>query len=60
MVSLATMARAHDESAHKSDRVSTAWKAKRERAAGTGEAQTSRCVAWVTLEGSPRGGAKHV
>ena len=59
LISLATMARAHDESAHKADRVATAWKAKRKRAV-TGEAQTSRCVAWVRLEGSPKGGARHV
>ena len=58
LISLATMARAHDESATKADRVATAWKAKRQRAV-TGEAQTSRCVAWVRLDGSPRGGAKH-
>ena len=60
MLSIVYMSRAHEESASKARRVSEVWGAKRERAQETKEAQTSRCVAWCRLEGSPRGGARHV
>ncbi len=59
MLSLLVMSRAHEESVVKSDRVAAAWQTKRSRAAA-GEGQTSRCVAWCSLEGSPRGGGRYV
>ncbi len=56
MMSLFVMARAHEESATKSDRVGRAWAAKRERAREAGQAMTARCPAWIRLVGGPRTG----
>ena len=56
IVSLAVMARAHDESRIKGMRVGAAWSEKRRRAADQRQAMTAACPAWVTLVGGPRTG----
>jgi DNA invertase Pin-like site-specific DNA recombinase len=56
MMSLFVMARAHEESATKSDRVGRAWAVKRERARETKQAMTARCPAWIRLVGGPKTG----
>lgn len=53
LVSLLVMARAHEESARKAERVCAAWGQKRLRAA-QGEAMTARCVAWCRVAGTGR------
>lgn len=53
LVSLLVMARAHEESARKAERVYAAWGQKRLRAA-EGEAMTARCVAWCRIVGTGR------
>lgn len=53
LVSLLVMARAHEESARKAERVSAAWDQKRLRAV-EGEAMTARCVAWCRAAGTGR------
>jgi hypothetical protein len=58
MLSVVLMARAHEESQTKSDRVSKAWGAKRDRCTKTSEALTGRCVAWCRVVGDVRAGAK--
>lgn len=55
MLSVAVMARAHEESARKSERVGAAWSQKRVRAA-SGEAMSAACVAWCRPVG--RGAAR--
>ncbi len=56
MWALMQMSRAHEESALKSRRVTAAWSAKHARAAETKAPITSRCPAWLRLEGSVRHG----
>ncbi len=46
LISLTIMSRAHEESARKSERCAAAWSEKKRRAAETGEAFGTRCVAW--------------
>lgn len=54
--SLMTMARSHEESALKSERVGKAWSAKRTLARETGQAMTGRTPAWIRLIGGPKSG----
>ncbi len=56
IVSIAVMARAHDESRIKGQRVGKAWAEKRRRAAEDGQAMTSICPGWIRLVGGPRHG----
>lgn len=56
VISLAVMARAHDESRIKSERVGKAWAQKRIRAATERQAQTAICPGWIKLVGGPRTG----
>lgn len=49
IISLTIMARAHDESAMKSKRISAAWEAKRRKA--DREVMTSRVPAWLYVDG---------
>lgn len=51
IVSLAVMARAHDESRVKGIRVGKAWAKKRERARNEGHKLTRRAPEWLSLEG---------
>lgn len=55
IISLAVMARAHDESRIKGQRVGQAWAEKRRRAID-GQAMTAICPAWIVLVGGPRSG----
>ncbi len=50
LVSLLTMHRAHQESVVKSERLSKAWKHKREDAREKGKAMTSTCPQWLKLD----------
>lgn len=47
IVSIAVMARAHEESVMKSQRISKAWAAKREAAAKTGKVMSKVCPFWL-------------
>jgi DNA invertase Pin-like site-specific DNA recombinase len=49
MLSLLTMARAHDESKIKSQRLAAVWEARRQRAIAEGRAMTSVAPAWLRL-----------
>lgn len=49
IVSIAVMARAHEESRIKGDRVSAAWRRKRDAAREDGRPLTHRCPAWLRL-----------
>ena len=49
LVSLTIMARAHEESKLKGDRVRAAWTRKRERAQTDRKPLTARCPAWIEL-----------
>lgn len=51
IVSLAVMARAHDESREKSDRVGQAWQKKKEAARREGTPLTPRCPEWLVVDG---------
>lgn len=51
IVSIAVMARAHEESRTKGARVGDAWKKKREAARAEGRPMTKRCPAWIEIEG---------
>ena len=53
IVSLSTMARAHEESALKAKRVAEAWDRKRE-AAAKGKKLTAKCPAWLSLSADRR------
>jgi DNA invertase Pin-like site-specific DNA recombinase len=55
IVSLTIMMRAHDESRTKADRVGSAWRSKRDKAAA-GEIMTSRAPAWLRLIKAKNGG----
>lgn len=55
ILGIAVMARAHEESRTKSDRVAKAWGAKRERAALDGGSMTRQCVAWCHIESDGKG-----
>lgn len=56
IVSLAVMARGHDELRTKSQRVGKAWAQKRLRASETGQAMTAMCPGWIRLVGGPKRG----
>lgn len=56
IVSISIMARAHEESRVKGQRVGKAWAEKRRRAIEGGQAMTAACPAWLTLVGGPRSG----
>lgn len=56
IVSIAVMARAHDESRVKSQRVGKAWAQKRIAAQENGQAMTAITPAWIRLVGGPRTG----
>lgn len=56
IVSIAVMARAHEESRIKGQRVGKAWEQKRLRALEEGQAMTAITPAWVRLVGGPRRG----
>jgi DNA invertase Pin-like site-specific DNA recombinase len=49
VISLAVMARAHDESRIKSERVGEAWKQKKEQARKEGKPLTPRCPEWLEV-----------
>ncbi|MPY73098.1 MAG: recombinase family protein [Alphaproteobacteria bacterium] len=52
MLSLLVMSRAHDESAMKGQRLRAAWKAKKDRAATSGEVLTAIAPAWLRVVGN--------
>ena len=56
LLSLSVMARAHEESKIKSERVGKAWAQKRVLAQETGQAMSSICPGWIRLVGGPRRG----
>lgn len=56
VISLAVMARAHDESRTKSIRIGRAWEQKRRRAVEEGQAMTALCPGWLKLVGGPKRG----
>ena len=56
IISIAVMARAHEESRIKGQRVGKAWEQKRLLAQSDGQAMTSVTPAWVRLVGGPRRG----
>ena len=56
IVSIAVMARAHDESRTKGLRVGKAWAQKRLLAAEHGQAMTAMCPGWIRLVGGPKRG----
>jgi len=60
LLSIITMIRAHEESSIKSERVASAWSAKREEARKSGQAMTSRCPGWLRLVDGPRKGRYEV
>ncbi|MBB3999691.1 MULTISPECIES: recombinase family protein [Aureimonas] len=51
IVSIAVMARAHEESRIKGERVGAAWAAKKAAAREEGRPLTSRCPEWIAIEG---------
>jgi DNA invertase Pin-like site-specific DNA recombinase len=57
IMSLLVMARAHEESVLKSQRVGKAWAQKRLKAQETKQAQTAICPGWMRLSGNPRSGS---
>jgi DNA invertase Pin-like site-specific DNA recombinase len=50
LIALATMARANDESARKSERISNAWASKRKNAVEEGRPLTSMVPSWLRLD----------
>ncbi|MDB5530760.1 MAG: recombinase family protein [Devosia sp.] len=56
IISITIMARAHEESRIKGQRVGKAWEEKRRRAFEDGQAMTAICPAWLVLVGGPRAG----
>ncbi|WP_156382037.1 MULTISPECIES: recombinase family protein [unclassified Aureimonas] len=52
IVSIAVMARAHEESRIKGERVGAAWARKKDAAREEGRPLTSRCPEWIAIEGS--------
>lgn len=60
VISLAVMARAHDESRTKSQRISRAWEQKRRKAVEDGQAMTAICPGWLKLVGGPKSGRYEV
>ncbi|ODT75330.1 MAG: hypothetical protein ABS76_34600 [Pelagibacterium sp. SCN 64-44] len=56
VVSIAVMARAHDESRVKGLRVGKAWEEKRRLAKEEGQAMTAICPGWIRLVGDPKSG----
>ncbi|HCO55170.1 MAG TPA: recombinase family protein [Pelagibacterium sp.] len=60
VISLAVMARAHDESRTKSQRISRAWGQKRRRAVEDRQAMTAICPGWLKLVGGPKSGKYEV
>lgn len=56
VISLAVMARAHDESRIKSERVGKVWAQKRLLATTDRQAQTAICPGWIRLVGGPKSG----
>ncbi|RYE75831.1 MAG: hypothetical protein EOP19_25395, partial [Hyphomicrobiales bacterium] len=56
ILSLSVMARAHEESKIKGQRVGKAWAQKRLKAQEEGQAMTSICPGWIKLVGGPKRG----
>jgi len=57
ILSLSVMARAHEESKIKGQRVGKAWAQKRLKAQEEGQAMTSICPGWIRLVGGPKRGS---
>jgi len=55
IISLSVMARAHEESAIKSQRIGAAWESKRKTAIDGNCKLTARCPAWLTLNKDKKG-----